>query len=202
VAVWAAEVLDRHEQVDVLVNNVGHYLAPTPFRRSGPEHWAALHAVNLGHVLSVTHAFLPSMLAAGRGSIINVHSVEALRGYPVDPVYGAYKAAVAHLTTCLAGELGRHGIRVNGLAPDLTQTEQVDLAATTPEGSEHLWEAWAPVGRPGHPDDQADAALFLASDLARFVTGVNLPVDGGTHAYGGWFWSPSRRRYVNRPTGL
>ena len=54
----------------------------------------------------------------------------------------------------------------------------------------------------GQPEDQADVAVFLASDLARFVTGVNLPVDGGTHAYGGWFWSPSMRRFTNRPMGL
>ena len=202
VVAWAAEVLDRHGRVDVLVNNVGHYLRAVPFRLSDPDHWDALHEVNLRHVFLVTHAFLPAMLDAATGSIICVHSVEGLRGYPVDPVYGAYKAAVAHFTTCLAGELGRKGIRVNALAPDLTQTPQVDLRGTTPPEAEGLWEAWAPVGRAGEPEDQADAAVFLASDLSRFVTGVNLPTDGGTHAYGGWFWSPSQRRFTNRPLGL
>jgi NAD(P)-dependent dehydrogenase (short-subunit alcohol dehydrogenase family) len=199
---WARDVIERRGRVDVLVNNVGDYLRAVPFRQSDPGHWDALHAVNLRQLLLVTRAFLPAMLDAGQGSIINVHSVEGLRGYPADPVYGAYKAAAAHFTTCLAGELGRKGIRVNGLAPDLTQTPQVDYLGSTPAGAESLWEAWAPVGRVGEPEDQADAAVFLASDLSRFVTGVNLPVDGGTHAYGGWFWSPSARRFTNRPTGL
>lgn len=199
---WSDDVVARRGAVDVLVNNVGHYLEATPFRASTPEHWDALHEVNLRHVFLVTRAFLPSMLEAGRGSIINVHSVEGLRGYPPDPVYGAYKAAVAHFTTCLAGELGRKGIRVNGLAPDLTQTPQVDYLGTSAPEDEARWEAWAPVGRVGLPEDQADAALFLASDLSRFVTGVNLPVDGGTHGYGGWFWSPASRRFTNRPRSL
>jgi NAD(P)-dependent dehydrogenase (short-subunit alcohol dehydrogenase family) len=199
---WARDVIARRGRVDVVVNNVGHYVAAVPFRESTVEHWEALHEVNLKHVFVVTKAFLPTMIDARRGSIINVHSVEGLRGYPPDPVYGAYKAAVAHFTTCLAGELGRKGIRVNGIAPDLTQTPQVDYESSTPADAQDLWSAWAPVGRIGRPDDQADAALFLASDLSRFVTGVNLPVDGGTHAYGGWFWSPTQRRFTNRPPAL
>jgi NAD(P)-dependent dehydrogenase (short-subunit alcohol dehydrogenase family) len=202
VAAWADDVVARHGHVDVLVNNVGDYLRAVPFRQSEPEHWDALHDINLRHVFVVTHAFLPTMLGHGGGSIINVHSVEALRGYPADPVYAAYKAAVAHFTTSLAGELGRKGIRVNGIAPDLTQTPQVDYVGTTPADAQALWEAWAPVGRVGQPEDQADVAVFLASDLARFVTGLNVPVDGGTHAYGGWFWSPTMRRFTNRPLTL
>ena len=202
VGAWADDVVARHERVDILVNNVGDYLRSVPFRQSASDHWDALHEINLRHIFVVTHAFLPTMLDRAAGSIINVHSVEALRGYPPDPVYAAYKAAAAHFTTSLAGELGRKGIRVNALAPDLTQTPQVDIAGTTPPDAEALWEAWAPVGRMGQPEDQADVAVFLASDLARFVTGVNLPVDGGTHAYGGWFWSPSMRRFTNRPLGL
>ena len=67
---------------------------------------------------------------------------------------------------------------------------------------DHLWESWAPVGRLGWPDDQARVALFLASDLSSFVTGHNVPVDGGTLAGGGWFFSPEASRFVNRPTGL
>lgn len=202
VAAWADDVISRHQRVDVVVNNVGDYLRAVPFRQSDPKHWDALHDINLRHIFVVTRAFLPTMLERASGSIIIVHSVEALRGYPADPVYAAYKAAAAHFTTSLAGELGRKGIRVNGIAPDLTQTPQVDYVGTTPPGAEALWEAWAPVGRVGAPDDQADVAVFLASDLARFVTGLNLPVDGGTHAYGGWFWSPSLRRFTNRPPGL
>ena len=124
-----------------------------------------------------------------------------MRGYPGDPVYGAMKAGVAHFTTCLAVEVGRHGIRVNGIGPDLTQTPQVDYL-TGWEDAEHLWSSWAPVGRLGWPDDQARVALFLASDLASFVTGHNVPVDGGTLAGGGWFHSPAEGRFVNRPRAL
>jgi NAD(P)-dependent dehydrogenase (short-subunit alcohol dehydrogenase family) len=130
---------------------------------------------------------------------VNVSSVEGLRGYPADPVYGAFKAAVVHFTKCLALELGRRGVRVNGIAPDLTQTPQVDYHAGVSPEQEKMWESWAPLGRPGLPEDQADAVLFLASDLSRFVTGHTLPTDGGSLAGGGWFWSPARRRWVNRP---
>ena len=87
------------------------------------------------------------------------------------------------------------------LGPDLTQTPQVDYLSGY-EDHEHLWEAWAPVGRLGRPEDQARVALFLASDLSSFVTGVTIPVDGGTLAGGGWFYSPRAGRFVNRPTGL
>ena len=149
VEAWAGDVLARHQRVDVLVNNVGDYLRSVPFRQSASDHWDALHDINLRHIFVVTHAFLPTMLDRAEGSIINVHSVEALRGYPPDPVYAAYKAAAAHFTTSLAGELGRKGIRVNALAPDLTQTPQVDIAGNTPPDAEALWEAWAPGGTDG-----------------------------------------------------
>lgn len=201
VARLAADVLEEHDTVDVLVNNVGDYRPFVPFRTSSPESWQAMYEVNLFHVFAVTHAFLAPMVAAGRGAIVNVHSVEGLRGYPGDPVYAAMKAAVAHFTTSLAVQEGRHGIRVNAIAPDLTQTPQVDYR-TGWEDAEHLWPSWAPVGRLGWPDDQARAALFLASDLSAFVTGHNLPVDGGTLAGGGWYWSPTERRFVNRPRTL
>jgi NAD(P)-dependent dehydrogenase (short-subunit alcohol dehydrogenase family) len=123
-----------------------------------------------------------------------------MRGYPGDPVYGAMKAASGHFTTCLAVQMGRHGVRVNGIGPDLTQSPQVDYQPV----SEHddMWESWAPVGRLGWPEDQARVALFLASDLSSFVTGHNIPTDGGTKAGGGWFWSPSANRFTNRPVTL
>ena len=141
------------------------------------------------------------MIEHRSGSIVNVHSVEGLRGYPGDPVYGAFKAAAAAFTTDLAVGLGRRGVRVNGIGPDLTQTPQVDYL-TGWKDADDLWEAWAPVGRLGWPEDQARVALFLASDLSAFVTGHNIPVDGGTRAGGGWFWSPSENRFVNRPRTL
>jgi NAD(P)-dependent dehydrogenase (short-subunit alcohol dehydrogenase family) len=160
-----------------------------------------MYDVNLRHVFAVTRAFVPSMIEARRGSIVTVHSVEGMRGYPKDPVYGAMKAAAAHFTTCLAVDLGRHGIRVNGIGTDLAQTPQVDYL-TGYEDVEKLWSSWAPAGRVGWPEDQARVALFLASDQSAFVTGHNIPVDGGTKAGGGWLFSPREGRFVNRSRNL
>lgn len=198
----AGEVLGRHGRVDVLVNNVGDYRPLVPFERSGPESWQAMYEVNLWHVMAVTRAFLDPMIEARSGVVVNVHSVEAMRGYPGDPVYGAMKAAVAAFTTDLAVNVGRYGIRVNGIGPDLTQTPQVDYLRDGTTVDDERWAGWAPVGRLGRPEDQARMALVLASDLSAFVTGHNVPVDGGTRAGGGWFWSPAQRRFVNRPADL
>jgi NAD(P)-dependent dehydrogenase (short-subunit alcohol dehydrogenase family) len=196
----AADVLAEHGRVDVLVNNVGDYRPLVRFEDSSPESWHDMYTVNLLHVFAVTRAFIGPMTARGTGSIVNIHSVEGLRGFPGEPVY-ATKAAVAHFTTSLAVAVGRSGVRVNGIGPDLTQSPQVDYLAGFEE-HDHLWSSWAPVGRLGWPEDQARAALFLASDQSGFVTGHNLPVDGGTRAGGGWFYSPKVGRFVNRPTTL
>lgn len=197
----ATAVLDEHGRVDVLVNNVGDYRPVVDFEESGPEAWKAMYDVNLLHIFAVTQAFLGSMIDQGRGSIVNVSSVEGLRGFPGGPVYAAMKAAAAHFTTSLAVRVGQHGIRVNGIGPDLTQSPQVDYLERS-AGREDLWRLWAPVGRLGWPEDQARVALFLASDLSAFVTGHNIPVDGGTLAGGGWYLSPSEGRFTNRPIGL
>lgn len=194
----AATVLEAHGGVDVLVNNVGDYRPSVAFERSGPDDWKAMYDVNLFHIFAVTQAFVGSMIERGGGSIVNFHSVEGLRAIPSEPVYAAMKAGAAHFTTSLAVRLGRHGIRVNGIGTDLTQTPQVNYLVRS-EGNEHRWPTWAPVGRLGWPEDQARVALFLASDLSSYVTGHNIPVDGGTKAGGGWFWSPGEDRFTNRP---
>ncbi|MFP6663478.1 MAG: SDR family oxidoreductase [Deltaproteobacteria bacterium] len=196
-----AEVLDEHGGLDVLVNNVGDYRPLVRFRESNADSWRAMYEINLQHVFAVTQAFLTPMIESGGGSIVNVHSVEGMRGFPGDPVYAAMKAGVAHFTTSLAVAHGRDGLRVNGIGTDLTQTPQVDYIARS-KGNEDLWESWAPVGRLGWPEDQARVALFLASDLSAFVTGHNIPADGGTLAGGGWFYAPGERRFTNRPKTL
>ena len=201
VARLADAVLGAHGHVDVLVNNVGDYRPLVPFRNSGPESWDRMYAINLRHCIAVTRAFVPSMIEHGGGAIVNFHSVEGMRGYPSEPVYGAMKAAVAHFTTNLAVTLGRHRIRVNGIGTDLTQTPQVDYL-TGYEEHDDLWPSWAPVGRLGWPEDQARVALFLASPMSGYVTGHNIPVDGGSKAGGGWFFSPKEKRFVNRPKTL
>ncbi len=198
---FAADVLDEHPHVSVLVNNVGDYRPNVRFRESGPDSWQAMYEINFLHVVAVTHAFLESMIGGGGGSIVNIHSVEGLRGYPGNPIYGAMKAAVAKFTTDLAVAHGRHGIRANGIGTDLTHTPQVDYL-TGYEEYDHLWASWAPVGRLGWPEDQARVALFLASDMSSFVTGHNVPVDGGTKAGGGWMFSPAEDRFVNRPRNI
>lgn len=194
-------VLGTHGRVDVLVNNVGDFRPLVRFEDSSPESWHHQYSINVEHIFAVTHAFIGTMVDQGKGSVVNLHSVEGMRGYPGDPVYGAMKAAAAHFTTCLAVTYGRKGVRVNGIGPDLTQTPQVDYL-TRAQGYEHLWPSWAPVGRMGWPEDQARIALFLASDMSGFVQGHNIPGDGGTKAGGGWFFTPTERVFTNRPTGL
>jgi meso-butanediol dehydrogenase / (S,S)-butanediol dehydrogenase / diacetyl reductase len=198
------EVLGRFGTVDVLVNNVGDWIRAFPsFSEEGLDHWEALYRVNFLHVLLVTHAFLPTMVSQGNGSIINVSSVEGLRGYPADVVYGAYKAAVVQFTRSLGVQVGHQGVRVNGIGPDLTETPQVRYSEWVPPEQQSLWPIWAPVGRVGEPVDQARVLLFLASDLSAFVTGLTIPTDGGTQAAGGWYRSssrgPDRPAWTNRP---
>jgi NAD(P)-dependent dehydrogenase (short-subunit alcohol dehydrogenase family) len=195
------DVVDTHGRVDVLVNNVGDYRPQARFQASNPESWEAMYAINLRHMFAMCRAVMDPMIAARKGTIVNFHSVEGMRGYPGDPVYGAMKAGAAHFTTCLAVTMGRYGIRVNGIGTDLTQTPQVDYLSRA-EGHDDMWPAWAPVGRLGWPQDQARVALFLASDLSSYVTGHNIPVDGGTKAGGGWYFSERERMFTNRPIGF
>src|SRR5689334_16330975 len=126
VADLARSVLERHGRVDVLVNNVGHWLRhPGHFVDTDPQLWDDLYRINLHHVFLVTHSFLPAMIERRDGAIVNVSSVEGLRGYPEDPVYAAYKAAVIHFTRSLAVQVGRDGVRVNAIGPDVTESLQV-----------------------------------------------------------------------------
>jgi NAD(P)-dependent dehydrogenase (short-subunit alcohol dehydrogenase family) len=193
--------LDTYGQVDVLVNNVGHWVRHTgDFLKGDASLWEELHKVNFLHVLTVTHAFLPSMIEQAQGSIVNVASIEGMRGYPHDPVYGAYKAAVVQFTRSLAVQIGHTGVRVNGIGPDVTESLQVPYSSVIPPEQQQLWPVWVPVGRMGVPEDQARVLLFLASDQSAFITGHTIPTDGGTGAAGGWFRSPSRNwRWTNRP---
>jgi NAD(P)-dependent dehydrogenase (short-subunit alcohol dehydrogenase family) len=195
-------VLAEHGRLDVLVNNVGHWVhLPPSFAESEPSNWQALYEVNFLQLLQVTHAFLPSMLEQHRGTIINVSSIEGIRGYPPDSVYAALKAAVVHFTRSLGVEVAGKGVKVNGIAPDLTQTKQSDFLRFDPPELADRWSTFLPAGRMGQPIDQARVLLFLASDLSDFLVGHTIPTDGGTGAAGGWF--PSKRRkgrsWTNRP---
>lgn len=173
---WLEAVRSAHGRVDVLVNNAGGGFR-APFLEVNDRGQDALVHENFTSVTHLVRNVVPLMPPPPRGgSIVNVTSIEAHRAGPGFAVYSAMKAAVANLTKTLALELGDRMIRVNCVAPDVIPTPGIgeDLPVRTP------------LPRRGHPDDVAAAAVYLAGDLARFVTGVTLHVDGGNLAAGGW----------------
>jgi NAD(P)-dependent dehydrogenase (short-subunit alcohol dehydrogenase family) len=180
-----ADTLERFGRVDVLVNNAGGVFR-APLLETSDNGFDALHRANLGHVLRSTRRVAAAMVEAGHGgSIVNVTSIEGVRAAPGYAAYAAAKAGVVNFTQTAAVELAPHGIRVNALAPDICLTE--GLRALMPTVDEREIGAGVPLGRPGHVDDLAGAAVFLASDLSAYVTGHTLHVDGGTHAASGWY---------------
>src|SRR5262245_26401175 len=159
--------------VDVLVNNAGGGFMAR-FVEVSEKGQDALVRENFTQVTHCIRAAVP-LMTNGRGSIINITSIEAHRAGPGFAVYSAMKAAVENLTKSLALELGERMIRVNCIAPDVIPTPGIGEVAVK-----------TPLPRPGHVDDVAGAVVFLASDLAQFVTGATLHVDGGNWAAGGW----------------
>src|SRR5215472_8899736 len=186
------QVMAAHGRVDVLVNNAGHYIVPTPFGDSTAAHWQALYEVNLLHVFHATHLFLPTMIGQASGAIVNVSSIEGVRGYPIDPVYGAFKAAVVHFTKCLGVDVAPYGVRVNAIAPDLTNSAQSNFAEWDPPEVAERWSQYLPVGRMGQPEEQARVVAFLASELSGFLVGQTVNTDGGTAEAAGWYRSDRR----------
>jgi len=187
----------RFGEVHVLVNNAGGTFA-IPFLESVEKGWDALHRENLKSVLVCSQAVARRMVAqGGGGSIVTVVSIEGVRAAPTYAPYAAAKAGAINLTQTLAVELGPQRIRVNAIAPDICLTE--GLRTLLREGDEARFAWTVPLGRAGEPDDVAGAALFLASDLARYVTGVTLHVDGGTHAAGGWYRDPATGTWTLGP---
>ena len=184
-----AEAIARFGGLDILVNNVGDFLRIVkPFERYTDDDIEALYATNLKSTFIVTRAGIP-VLRDG-GSIISISSIEAFRGIPMTSVYSAFKHAITGFTRSLSLELAPRGIRVNAIAPETTDTPQVpihDLIAD--EHRAHVGR-WIPLGRFGRPSDAAGAALFLASDLAGWITGATINLDGGALAAGGWYRDP------------
>ena len=173
----AAAILDAVGQVDILVNNAAAAARLDSVMLDGALIDRML-AVNVRNLLLLTTALLPSMMARGRGSIVNLSSISGLVGTPRRAAYAATKGAVDALTRSLAMEFGPHGVRVNAVAPGVIDT---DLWAKNKAvaGVEAEINALIPLRRWGTPEEVADVIVFLASDLARYVTGQTIGVDGG-----------------------
>jgi 3alpha(or 20beta)-hydroxysteroid dehydrogenase len=170
----ARSVLERYGRIDVLVNNAA--IPPTRERAedTSDASWQNVLDINLSGTFYGVRAVVPAMKAAGAGSIINVSSVQGLRGSSRFHGYVASKFAVRGLTKSLAAELGRHGIRVNSVHPGLIRTpatESFDESALT-----------IPLRRAGDPDEVARMVVFLASDASSYSTGCEFVADGGLTA--------------------
>jgi NAD(P)-dependent dehydrogenase (short-subunit alcohol dehydrogenase family) len=196
VARAVAACRDQLGGLDVLVNNVGGTFQ-RPFVEIEEKGWDAMIRMNLKSVFHCTRQAVPLLIERGGGSIINIVSIEGVRAAPLYAPYAACKAGVINFSQSMALELAPRGIRVNALAPDICLTEGILKMMSGAALERHRY--MVPLGRAAEPDDIAGPAVFLASDLARYVTGVTLHVDGGTHAAGGWYRDPSADGYILGP---
>lgn len=169
-----AEVEKAFGRIDILVNNAG-ISAREPLYDYTPEAFEKIMRLNVSAVFNGCRAAAPRMKAQGGGSIINTSSMVSLYGQPSGVGYPTSKFAVNGMTRSLARELGRDNIRVNAVAPGVTRT---DMVANLPQEIVQRVCAPIPLGRMGEPEEVANAFLFLASDLASYITGEILQVDG------------------------
>jgi len=183
--------------VTILINNAGGVFS-SPILETREKGWDALYRANLRHVLLCTQRVAQGMVDAGiGGSVTSVTSIEGVRAAPGYAAYAAAKAGVINYTKTAALELATEGIRVNALAPDLTLTEGILRVSPDglPDGARHM----IPMARPGHVDEMAGAAVFLASDMSSYITGQTIHVDGGTQAASGWHHNPQTGDYQLGP---
>lgn len=167
--------------ISVLVNNAGIIRRGTVADRNARADWDATLRVNLDGPYFMTTAFL-DQLKESRGAVVNIGSIQSFVALPNSAAYTASKGGVRALTKALAIELSPLGIRVNAIGPGLIATPLNAKARENPAYMKNF-EGRIPLGRIGTPEDIAPVAVFLASDMARYVTGVTLPVDGGFLAY-------------------
>jgi NAD(P)-dependent dehydrogenase (short-subunit alcohol dehydrogenase family) len=169
-------------RIDVLVNNAGGFEYVGPFLAMEPGDWTAILRTNLESVVHFCRVAGRHMTEAGAGSVINMASVGGLNGVPMLSPYAVAKAGVVSLTQTLAAEWAGLGVRVNAIAPGWTRTQLTSSFAGNPALGDELIRS-VPLGRWGEPDDLAGAAVYLAGDAARMVTGACLVVDGGVTCY-------------------
>ena len=182
VQAMAKAALDRFGRIDGLVNNAAYFreVKLTPFEELDPQQWDRIFDVNVKGVWQCCKAVMPAMRAQGSGSIVNIASVVAVAGQPGYLHYVATKGAVLSMTKGLAKECGAHGVRVNVIAPGFVLT---DATKNRPiEWQQSFLKARA-ISREQRPDDLVGTALYLLSDLAGFVSGQTMVVDGGHIMY-------------------
>lgn len=187
VAHLVEQIVADHGRIDVLDNNVG-IAAVGGVTDLDPAEWDRVFRVNLTGAFHTMRHVIPHMVSSGGGSIVNISSVAGIRwsGVPYAGYY-ASKAALNHLTRTTAAEFAPRGVRVNAVLPGLIKTPMVAHTAGLADAynSEDVEEMWrtrdrqVPMGHMGEAWDVANAALFLASDRAKYVTGLELVVDGG-----------------------
>jgi 3-oxoacyl-[acyl-carrier protein] reductase len=173
--------LERFGRIDVLVNNAAIGLLRSVVDTTDEQYDEVMDTNLRGIFVWCRHA-LPPMLAAGRGSVINIGSVAASVGFADDAAYCASKGAVLALTRQMAIDYSPRGVRVNCISPGFIETEQMRVYLEShddPAARRAELDALHPIGRVGRPAEVAAVAAFLASDDASFVTGADVPVDGG-----------------------
>lgn len=167
-------VTDKYGRIDILVNNAGISARESIYDYT-EEAFENIMDLNVKAVFNATKVAAPVMKAQGGGCVINTSSMVSLYGQPSGCGYPTSKFAVNGMTKSLARELGKDNIRVNAVAPGVTRT---DMVAALPEEMVARLAANIPIGRVGEAEEVADAFLFLASDMASYVTGAVLSVDG------------------------
>lgn len=160
-----------------VVNNAGIFPRASILDAT-PDLWLDVLRTNLLGTVLVTRAFLPAMIAAGRGAVVNLGSGRSVQGAIGGAHYGASKAGIVSFTKSLALEVAPHGLRANCLIPGLTETAQ-PLAHYSPRELSDLAKRVVPLGRVAQPEDMAGAVHFLLSDAAGFMTGQSIAVNGG-----------------------
>ncbi len=168
----------RHGAIDILVNNAGINLK-RPVQEMTDEEFTNVIQTNVNGLFALTREVVKKMLPRQKGSIINIASMAALYGLPKAIGYTSSKSAVLGMTRGLATELGPTGIRVNAISPGFIYSAMTDKALSADPDRKRRAMDRTPMGRMGDAEDIGYAAVYLASDAAKFVTGSNLVVDGG-----------------------